>query len=508
MKVLSSIFLLLIVFLLGVKPVNAQALSPTLSIQQNVANEPQASGSGVLNSFFSGFDWVSSGLIFNTPELLGDTITLKDGTVLSGLSQFRTIFSDIAIPIFVLIVSYTALSHITHDNTVQLKNFFKRLVFVVVLFIVTPSILSYSIQFINLLNEKIIAQNAYNIATFVQAYVNTEEFRRLIGVSSPFQTLVFNGNTLIQMIVLIIAIGFFLIGFLYIVFQAMIRFISLLFLSVIFPLVLPFALSEKTENITNTYFKTWFTFLIQQPAFVLGFAIVSSILGSIITSHGASMGTLFLFSGSLIFLGGVNIFVGRIFGDGWTMMSANAQSMMGSGALTGSVREIKRGAITGHAVGARSYAGTYIGRKIGLLKPSNKPTAENPPNASGTEYKDTGYRSTNTNKQSTNSTRTESSRTYTKNTTQERKESMQKRPTKNQTETATPQSKGTNIQSAKADKESQQSPTHFSTIKRGSYNSHFPNQSTTKNEPISEQQSVRQPFKHSMQQEKKGNIKK
>ncbi len=509
MKVLSSIFLLLIVFLLGVKPVNAQALSPTLSIQQNVTNEPQASGSGVLNSFFSGFDWVSSGLIFNTPELLGDTITLKDGTALSGLSQFRTIFSDIAIPIFVLIVSYTALSHITHDNTMQLKNFFKRLVFVVVLFIVTPSILSYSIQFINLLNEKIIAQNAYNIATFVQAYVNTEEFRRLTGMSSQFPTLIVNGNTLIQMIVLIIAIGFFLIGFLYIVFQAMIRFISLLFLSVIFPLVLPFALSEKTENITNTYFKTWFTFLIQQPAFVLGFAIVSSLLGSIITSHGGSMGTLFLFSGSLIFLGGVNIFIGRIFGDGWSMMSANAQSMMGSGALTGSVREIKRGAITGHAVGARSYAGTYIGRKIGLLKPSTKPTADrNMPNASGTEYKDSGYRSANTNKQSTNNTHTESSRTYTKNTTQERKESMQKRPTKNQTETATPQSQGTNIQSAKADKESKQSRTHFSTIKRGSYNSHFPNQPTMKNEPSSEQPRVRQPFKHSIQQEKKGNTKK
>src|SRR3982751_1035824 len=98
MKVLCSILLLLIVFLLGVTPVNAQALSPTLSIQQNVANEPQASGSGVLNSFFSGFDWVSSGLIFNTPELLGDKIILKDGTALSGLSQFRTIFSDIAIP--------------------------------------------------------------------------------------------------------------------------------------------------------------------------------------------------------------------------------------------------------------------------------------------------------------------------------------------------------------------------------------------------------------------------
>jgi hypothetical protein len=508
MKVLCSILLLLIVFLLGVKPVNAQALSPTTSIQQNVANEPQASGSGVLNSFFSGFDWVSSGLIFNTPELLGDTITLKDGTVLSGLSQFRTIFSDIAIPIFVLIVSYTALSHITHDNTVQLKNFFKRLVFVVVLFIVTPAILSYSIQFVNLLNEKIIAQNAYNLATFVQNYVNTEEFRRLTGASSPFPTVVFNMNTILQILVLVIAVGFFLIGFLYIVFQAMIRFISLLFLSVIFPLVLPFALSEKTENITNTYFKTWFTFLIQQPAFVLGFAIVSSILGSIIASHGGSMGTLFLFSGSLIFLGGVNIFVGRIFGDGWSMMSTNAQSMMGSGALTGSVREIKRGAITGHAVGARSYAGAYIGRKIGLLKARNKPVDDSKTgNAFGSNYKDTSYRRSNTNKQSTNNTHTESSRAYTKSTTQETKEKMQKRPIKKQTETNTSQPHVTKAQYAKAATESKQSPTHFSTIKRGSYNSHFPSQST-KNEPFSKPPEVRQPFKPVVQPEKKRSIKK
>src|SRR5205823_5166441 len=122
----------------------------------------------------------------------------------------------------------------------------------------------------------------------------------------PFSSVAFSPNTLLQLIVLVIAVGFFLIGFLYIVFQAMIRFISLLFLSVKFPLVLTFALSERTENITNTFFKTWFTFLIQQPAFVLGFAIVSSILGSILTVHGGSMGTLFLFSGALIFLGGVN----------------------------------------------------------------------------------------------------------------------------------------------------------------------------------------------------------
>ncbi|HSW97463.1 MAG TPA: type IV secretion system protein, partial [Candidatus Saccharimonadales bacterium] len=210
-------------------------------------------------------------------------------------------------------------------------------------------------------------KNAYNLAKFILNYVDSDNFRNLIKFNSN-PLAMFSQNTILQLIVLVIAVGFFLIGFLYIVFQAMIRFISLLFLSVIFPLVLPFALSEKTENITNTYFRTWFTFLIQQPAFVLGFAIVSSILGSILTSHGGSIGTLFLFSGSLIFLGGVNIFIGRIFGDGWSLISSNAQSMVGNRAITGSTQEIKRGAFTGKAVGVRSYLGSQIGRKIGLTQ--------------------------------------------------------------------------------------------------------------------------------------------
>ncbi|HUQ85059.1 MAG TPA: type IV secretion system protein [Candidatus Limnocylindrales bacterium] len=365
MKQLSCFLLVLYLFLFLNNQVNAQTISPTPP--QEITAEQQAAGSSVLNNFFSGFDWISSGLIFNTPSLLDSSINLKDGTELSGLGQYRTIFSDIAIPIFVLIISYIALSHITNDNTLQLKNFLKRLVFVVVLFIITPGILTYSIQFINLLNEKIIDKNAYNLATFVLNYVDSDNFRNLIRFNaSPLSF--FNQNTILQLIVLVIAVGFFMIGFLYVVFQAMIRFIALLFLSVIFPLVLPFALSERTENITNTYFKTWFTFLIQQPAFVLGFAIVSTIMGSILSSNGGSIGTLFLFSASLIFLGGVNIFVGRIFGDGWSLVSSNAQSMIGNRAITGTTNEVKRGAFTGRSVGVRSYAGSFIGRKIGLTQ--------------------------------------------------------------------------------------------------------------------------------------------
>lgn len=382
MKQLSCFLLVLFIFLFLNNQVNAQTISPTPT--QEVTAEQQAAGSSVLNNFFSGFDWISSGLIFNTPSLLDSSIKLKDGTELSGLGQYRTIFSDIAIPIFVLIISYIALSHITNDNTLQLKNFLKRLIFVVVLFIITPGILTYSIQFINLLNEKIIDKNAYNLATFVLNYVDSDNFRNLIRFNaSPLSF--FNQNTILQLIVLVIAVGFFMIGFLYVVFQAMIRFIALLFLSVIFPLVLPFALSERTENITNTYFKTWFTFLIQQPAFVLGFAIVSTIMGSILTSNGGSIGTLFLFSASLIFLGGVNIFVGRIFGDGWSLVSSNAQSMIGNRAITGTSSEIKRGAFTGRSVGVRSYLGSHIGRKIGLTQTKVK---QNNPNTKDPNYQD------------------------------------------------------------------------------------------------------------------------
>lgn len=372
MKLLCSLLFITFLLLTNAKPALAQNADITPTPQVNALNDNQASSSGILNSFFSSFDWISNGLIFNTPNLLGNTITLSDGTQLSGISQFRTIFYDIAIPLFAVIISFIALSHITGDNSYQLKNFLKRLVVVVVLFILTPYILSYSIEFINLLNDKINAQNTFNIASFITDYINSGDLMKLLGFNpTPFGILFNSPSTIMQLIVVIVSLGFFLLGFIYIVFQAIFRFIALLFLSVLFPLVLPFALSNKTENITNTYFRTWFTFLIQQPAFILGFAIVSAILGSILKAHGGNIGTLFLYSGSLIFLGGVNVFVGRIFGDGWSLLSTNARSMLASGAITGlgisTVKEMKRGAITGRASGIRSYAGLHLGNKIRML---------------------------------------------------------------------------------------------------------------------------------------------
>lgn len=314
----------------------AQTANPTPPATEEI--EGAAADGSVLNTFISGFDWVSSGLIFHTPSLLDDTIKLQDGTELAGMSQFRNIFYDIAIPLFVLITSAVAFAHISNDNTAQLRQFFRRLIFIVVLFILTPSILSYSIQFINLLNEKIIAESAYNLSTFVNdflgGFMQIPMFQQLFGIS----VLVPSWTTVMELIILIISVGFLLIGFIFIVFQAVIRFIALLVLSVIFPVVLPFALSEKTENIANTYFRTWFSFLIQQPAFVLGFAIVSAMLTSILQAHNNSIGTLFVYSGALMFLGGINVFIGRIFSEGWSLMSTNALSVVGA-------RTVNKGAL-------------------------------------------------------------------------------------------------------------------------------------------------------------------
>lgn len=348
--------------------------SPALATNQDSNTVP--SGNSILSSFISGFDWISSGLIFYTPSLLDSTIKLQDGTELTGMSTFRTIFYDIAIPLFVLITSFVAFRHISNDNAMQLQQFFKRLILIVGLFIITPAVLSYSIQFTNLLNEKIVSSNTYNLSSFLnsflESFIQIPMFKGLLGGV----LMIPSWDTVLQLIILVISIGFLLIGFIYIVFQAVIRFIALLILSVIFPVVLPFALSEKTENITNTYFRTWFSFLIQQPAFVLGFAIVSAILTSISQAHNNSIGTLFVYSGSLIFLGGINVFIGRIFGEGWSLMTTSAQSMIvarnfNKGAV-GITRNENVKRIPAYAGGAIKKTKNMIIKGVNQLKAGNK----------------------------------------------------------------------------------------------------------------------------------------
>jgi len=126
-------------------------------------------------------------------------------------------------------------------------------------------------------------------------------------------------------------------------------------LGVLYPIVIPFALSPRTEGIVHSFFKIWFTALIQQPAFVLGFAIATDIFTAILTSKGPSVGMLFFFTGFLFFLGGVNMLVARIFGDVWTAMGINMQAAVAYRSITApvksTVRDFKRELIGGSVAG-------------------------------------------------------------------------------------------------------------------------------------------------------------
>lgn len=290
----------------------------------------------LLKNFIEGFDSFLGGFIFYTPNPLTDTITLKDNSEIPGVTKYRNMFYQIAIPILAIVIAAIAITKLGSDNAQELKSFAFRFIITIVLFITVPHVLSYSIQFNNLLVDKI--SSTQQFTGFLNEYLDKSQEEISSGANSEqfgipqydislfggiFKSL---GKFIVQVFLFALTFLFLLGGFIYLGFQFVIRFATLLFLGVIFPIIIPFALSERTQGIVYTFFKSWFTFLIQQPAFVLGFAIATDIFTSILQAKGPSVGMLFFYTGFLFFLGGVNMLVGRIFGDAWSVMSNNMQA--------------------------------------------------------------------------------------------------------------------------------------------------------------------------------------
>lgn len=315
----------------------------------------------LLKNFINGFDSFLGGFIFYTPDPLAGTIVLKDKTEIPGITKYRDMFLQIAIPILAIIIAIIAISKLGSDNVQELKSFALRFLVAIVMFITVPYALSYSIQANNLLVDKI--SNTQNITTFLSDYFDKAQTQIDSGASAEsfgipsfdislqsgvLQSL---GKFVVQILLFALTFVFLLVGFLYIGFQFVIRFATLLFLGVLYPIIIPFVLSAKTESVVHTFFRMWTTALIQQPAFVLGFAIATDVFTAILNSKGPSVGMLFFYTGFLFFLGGVNMLVARIFGDSFTAMSNNMQAMIAtrsvSAPVTSAVRDFKRGLIGG-----------------------------------------------------------------------------------------------------------------------------------------------------------------
>ncbi len=383
MNFLQNFLLVCAVFLLSTTSVSAQTPIPlpTPAFQYTneftTVNEPNVIV-GILKDFIQGFDSMLGGFIFYTPDPLNNTISLHDSSEIPGVTKYRNMFSEIAIPIMAIVIAAIAIGKIGSDNAGELKSFAFRLALTISLFIIVPSGLSYSIQLNNLLVEKITTTAEFT--QFLDTYldqVNTKiqngEDSEQYGIPHFDFSLVGGvlkslGEFIVKIFLFALTFLFLLGGFLYIGFQFVIRFASLLFLGVLYPVIIPFALSERTQHIVYTYFKSWFTFLIMQPAFVLGFAIATDIFTSILNAKGPSVGMLFFYTGFLFFLGGVNILVGRIFGNGWDAMATNMQAAISSRSVVqpfqSNFRDFRRGLFGGSISSLAGYGSAQKLRQI------------------------------------------------------------------------------------------------------------------------------------------------
>ena len=375
MKILYIGLLISLLWLFQAQPAYAQ-IAPT-PVQATLSPIPAQTTKADANDtittikkFVTSTDSLLGGFIFYTPDIFGSSITLKDGTILPGLSTFRDIFYAISIPVVAIAISYFAIQRMHDETPYAFKTLLTKLLLVAVLFIVTPTMLSYSIQANNLLVQKITSQQTFS--QFITNFLDNEQQQIQKGADPqdfgiPNTQPTFLGGIvqsfwkfILQSALYLIALFFFLSGFLFIAFQFIIRFASLLFLSILFPIAIPFMLSEKTEGITNMYFKTWFTFLIHQPAFALGYMLATGFLSAILAKNGASLGMLFFYSGFLFFLGGVNTLVSSIFGSSWTAIGSNVGASLLAAPFGRSANEFKRGVMGGNATSISNAAGQQV----------------------------------------------------------------------------------------------------------------------------------------------------
>src|SRR3989338_89389 len=346
------LYLLIFLFVFSNSPVFAEEPTPTPQPQVQwvnqftVENQPSIIVT-LLKNFIAGFDSFLGGFIFYTPDPLNNPIKLKDDSEIPGMGKYRDMFYQVAIPLVAIITATYAIGRLGSENLYSLKSFALRFFIVVILFLTTPYVLSYSVQFNNLLVSKI--TETQSVTSFLDSYLyktqdeiaqnkDSEQYGiPNFDISLQSGILRSLGKFIVQILLFAITFLFLLGGLIYIGFQFVVRFAAMLFLGVLYPVILPFALSEKTEGIVLMFFKSWFTFLIAQPAFVLGFAIATDIFDSLLKAKGPSVGLLFFYSGCLCFLGGVNVLVSRMFGDFWGPFSNNMQALIATRATTSTI---------------------------------------------------------------------------------------------------------------------------------------------------------------------------
>lgn len=288
------------------------------------------------------------GFISHTPDVTGVTESSGDFLIINNIKTVKasTLFYEktlkIAYLILIILLISSTLKFMTSDNEVSGSNFIKHNIYRIILiafFMITGKlILSYSIQFSNSVSAYFFGGES--LTSFIQSFSNS--VRNSLGniekdsfaekLLNIFSLGTQNFTSFLKMSPIIIPLILILLFLIFISFQFINRFISLYFLAPLLPLASVFLFYPKTTPIFENYWKVWFTLLIHQPFFILGFAITQSILLEGVRAD-PSFEAIIIFLAGLIFLSTINVLVGKIFADTWTAVSNNLQAAAGSAAL-------------------------------------------------------------------------------------------------------------------------------------------------------------------------------
>lgn len=326
-NLLVLLFLFIIIFCSYFKG-NVWAQEDEIQQEYEISETEKQQILGIIDSIKEGIDLFSdtfSTFVIYTPDVTSDPIDILGKYEIKNTSIFRNVLIGITTPVLAVFIIFKGIQLITSDeSSIKIREFVYRVIGVICLFLLSNFIFAYSIKINNLFIESITDGN--NFSEYLIDYFALIETSIKEGNISDYAF--FEFNPVVQGVGSVTSLPFtvplflmFLI-FIFIGLQFIIRFITLYFLSIFYPLIIPFILLESTEGVVFSYFRVWFSFLIHQPIFIIGYSLVINIVDGMLT-NGANFNLLLTYIGAMIFLSSINVFIGKILSESYIKLNSN-----------------------------------------------------------------------------------------------------------------------------------------------------------------------------------------
>lgn len=276
--------------------------------------------------------------ISSTPNPINPENGVSDRIAVISADTFYQKTFQFSLTIMVFLVIIRAFSYLFSESNNNYY-FFRSLVYktitTTILLIGGLSFMSLTIELCNGLNQYLMSNGT--LSKFMTDF-STSMIESLEDSNSFFSTSIFgifefatfDFFNFLKALPLTLPLIMILVFLVFISIQFILRFINIYFLIPLQPLASVFNMYDKTSTMNTNFWKTWFTVLIQQPAFILGFGIVNTMIYTSL-SNDPNLSEIIIFLSALIFLSSLNLLVSRIFGDMWVASSTFLQSSIGAG---------------------------------------------------------------------------------------------------------------------------------------------------------------------------------